>query len=78
IETGRTVIQVSTTGITGFSTPNGNIRMLEKNGQHLLMDGIMEIELPEIIPNSSIYAQIGETGISLAFLILIGICLCRY
>lgn len=77
IETGRSVIQVSTTGITGFATPDGYFEMLEKDGQHLMIDGIIEFELPVKETGNSFYALIGETGISLLFLLLTGVYICR-
>ncbi|MCM8759254.1 MAG: apolipoprotein N-acyltransferase [Candidatus Omnitrophica bacterium] len=77
IETGRPVVQVSTTGITGFSTPDGYFELFEKNGQNIMVEGVMEIYLSKKDVKNPFYASVKEIGISVLFLILTGTFLCR-
>ncbi|MCM8822112.1 MAG: apolipoprotein N-acyltransferase [Candidatus Omnitrophica bacterium] len=77
IETGRYVIQVSTTGITGYATPNGKFDTLGKNGEKLFIRGIQEIDVPECKNKKTIYTLAGETTIAMIFLLLTGAYLCK-
>ncbi|HPP66757.1 MAG TPA: apolipoprotein N-acyltransferase [bacterium] len=75
-ETGRYVVQVSSTGITGVVSPDGNCEMLQKNGEKLFIQGIMEMK---IYPRSlnTLYMRLQEAGIAMIFIVLAGMCLCR-
>ncbi|MCM8764744.1 MAG: apolipoprotein N-acyltransferase [Candidatus Omnitrophica bacterium] len=77
IETGRYVIQVSTTGITGFATPNGKFETLKKNGEKLFIRGIQEIDVPVCKNKKTIYTLAGEATIAMIFLLLTGAYLCK-
>ncbi|MCM8789345.1 MAG: apolipoprotein N-acyltransferase, partial [Candidatus Omnitrophica bacterium] len=77
IETGRYVIQASTTGITGFASPDGKFQTLENNGEKLFIRGIQEIDVPECKNKKTIYTLAGETTIAMIFLLLTGTYLCK-
>ncbi len=76
-ETGRYVIQVSTTGLTGIVSNSGRFNVFQKNGKELFVDGIMNIRMQKTNDVRTIYTALGEIGISMIFLIITGVCLCR-
>ena len=76
-ETGRFVIQVSTTGITGYATPDGKHKTLNHDNKKMFISGIMEIDIPDNNKQKNIYTRIGDIGLSTIFLLLTGACLCR-
>lgn len=77
IETGKYFVQVSTTGLTGFTTSEGEYKIFKKNGNTLFVEGVMEINVPVNKKIKSFYGIIGEIGIFWLFILLTGVCFCR-
>ncbi len=76
-ETGRNIVQVSTTGITGFASPSGDVKIFQKNGKKLFVEGIMTILVPYSEYSKTVYSIVGDTGIFMLSLLITGVCLCR-
>jgi len=76
-ETGRSIVQVSTTGITGLVSPSGDVKIYQKNEKNLFVDGIMTILVPCTRKMKTFYSTVGDVGIFVVFLLITGVCLCR-
>jgi apolipoprotein N-acyltransferase len=75
IETGRYVIQSSTSGITGIATPNGDILLFEKNGKKMEIAGLFYTSILPLTIKTP-YTVFGDLSLFILLLFLTGGMLC--
>jgi apolipoprotein N-acyltransferase len=76
IETGRYVIQVATSGVTGIVSPDGRVTLLEENGRNVCTAGVLRGTVTPL-RTRTVYGILGDLPLMLALLLLTGGVLCR-